>query len=55
VNYSVLRPQIKQPDGKELRVHTDKTTKIIGEIKKGDQIEAQVNNRNHALSIRSAQ
>ena len=46
---------IKQSDGKELRMHTDKTTKMVGEIKKGDQIEAQVNNQNHALSIRVAQ
>jgi hypothetical protein len=36
-------------------MHTDKTTKMVGEIKKGDQIEAQVNNQNHALSIRAAQ
>ncbi|NWF73606.1 MAG: hypothetical protein HXY51_11275 [Nitrospirae bacterium] len=41
-------------DGKEVRLHTDKTTKMTGEVKKGDRIEAQVNNQNHALSIRSA-
>jgi len=46
---------VKQPDGKEVRVHTDKTTNMVGEIKKGNQIEAKVNNQNHALSIRSAQ
>jgi uncharacterized membrane protein YcgQ (UPF0703/DUF1980 family) len=40
--------------GKEVRLHTDKTTKMTGEIKKGDRIEAQMNNQNHALSIRSA-
>jgi len=27
----------------------------MGEIKKGDRIEAKVNEQNHALSIRSAQ
>jgi hypothetical protein len=46
---------VKVKDGKEVRLHTDKTTKMIGEIKKGDRIEAQVNDQNHALSIRSAQ
>jgi hypothetical protein len=42
-------------DGKEVRLHTDKTTKMTGEIKKGDHIEAQVNTKNHALSIHSTQ
>ena len=46
---------VKVKDGKEVRLHTDKTTKMIGEIKKGDRIEAQVNDQSHALSIRSAQ
>ena len=48
-NYSV-----KVKDGKEVRVHTDKTTQMMAEIKKGDRIEAKVNSQNHALSIRSA-
>jgi len=46
---------IKVKGGKEVRLHTDKTTQMIGEIKKGDQIEAKMNDQNHALSIRSAQ
>ena len=46
---------VKIKDGKEVRLHTDKTTQMTGEIKKGDRIEAKVNNQNHALSIRSAQ
>jgi hypothetical protein len=46
---------VKAKDGKEVRVHTDKTTKMMGKIKKGDRIEAKVNEKNHALSIRSAQ
>jgi uncharacterized membrane protein YcgQ (UPF0703/DUF1980 family) len=46
---------VKVKDGKEVRLHTDKTTQMIGEIKKGDRIEAKVNDQNHALSIRSAQ
>jgi hypothetical protein len=45
---------VKVKDGKEVRLHTDKPTQMIGEIKKGDRIEAQVNDQNHALSIRSA-
>jgi uncharacterized membrane protein YcgQ (UPF0703/DUF1980 family) len=46
---------VKVKDGKEVRLHTDKTTQMMGEIKKGDRIEAKVNDQNHALSIRSAQ
>jgi len=45
---------IKVKDGKEVRLHTDKTTQMKGEIKKGDRIEAKVNDQNHALSIRPA-
>jgi len=45
---------VKVKDGKEVRLHTDKTTEMMGEIKKGDRIEAKVNDQNHALSIRSA-
>ena len=45
---------VKVKDGKEVRLHTDKTTKMMGEIKKGDRIEAQMNNQNHALSIHLA-
>ncbi|MBK5280788.1 MAG: hypothetical protein JJE16_01720 [Nitrospiraceae bacterium] len=41
-------------DGKEIRLHTDKTTQMMGEIQKGDRVEATVNEQNHALSIRSA-
>jgi len=46
---------IKVKDGKKVRVHTDQTTEMIGEIKKGDQIEAKVNKQHHALSIRKAE
>jgi uncharacterized membrane protein YcgQ (UPF0703/DUF1980 family) len=46
---------VKVKGGKEIRLHTDKTTQMIGEIKKGDRIEAKMNDQNHALSIRSAQ
>jgi hypothetical protein len=46
---------VKMQGGKEARLHTDKTTEMKGTVKKGDQIEAKVNDKNHALSIRSAQ
>jgi len=46
---------VKVKDGKNVRLHTDQTTEMIGEIKKGDRIEAKVNNQNHALSIRKAE
>jgi hypothetical protein len=46
---------VKAKDGKEVRVHTDSTTHMQGGIKKGDRIEAKVNDQNHALSIRSSQ
>ena len=45
---------VKAKDGKEVRVHTDKTTQMMGDIKKGERIEVKVNNENHALSIRKA-
>ena len=45
---------VKVKDGKEIRLHTDKTTEMSGEVKKGDRIEAKVNDQNHALSIRKA-
>jgi Cu/Ag efflux protein CusF len=46
---------VKVKDGKKVRLHTDQTTEMNGEIKKGDRIEAKVNNQNHALSIRKAE
>ena len=45
---------VKGQDGKEVRMYTDKTTIIMGNIRQGDRIEATVNDQNHALSIRSA-
>jgi hypothetical protein len=45
---------VKGQDGKEVRLHTDKTTQMMGKIKKGDRIEAKVNDQNHALSIQLA-
>ena len=45
---------VKGQDGKEVRMHIDKTTQKIGNFKQGDRIEATVNDKNDALSIRSA-
>ncbi len=44
---------VKAKDGTEVRLHTDKSTNMIGKIKKGDQIEATVNDKNHAISIQA--
>jgi hypothetical protein len=44
---------VKVKSGKEVRLHTDKTTQMVGEIQKGDRIEAKMNAQNHALSMRS--
>jgi len=46
---------VKGQDGKEVRLHSDDTTQKTGNIRQGDRIEAEVNNENHALSIRLAQ
>jgi len=42
---------VKQKDGTEVILHTDNTTQMMGQFKKGDRIEAKVNDQNHALSI----
>ncbi len=46
---------VKGQDGKEVRLRTDNTTQKSGVISQGDRIEANVNEQNLALSIRSAQ
>lgn len=38
-------------DGKEVGLHIDGTTQKTGDIQTGDRIEAQANERSHALSI----
>jgi hypothetical protein len=43
---------IRQSDGKEMHLHTKSTTRMMGEFKKGDRIEAKVNDQNNVLSIR---
>ena len=44
---------VKVKGGKEIRLHTDESTKMKGEIRKGDQIEAKVTDGNHATAIRA--
>ena len=44
---------VKDKDGKEVRVHVDRKTQIMGQLKKGDRIEVKVDDTNHALAIRS--
>ena len=44
---------VKENDGKEVRVHTDKTTQMMGQLKQGDRVEVEVTGQNHALWIRS--
>jgi hypothetical protein len=44
---------VKEQDGKEVIVHIDRKTQMMGQITKGDRIEAKVDDQNHALSIRA--
>jgi len=44
---------VKEKDGMEVRLHTDKTTLMLGQLKQGDRVEAEVTEQNHALRMRS--
>ena len=44
---------VKEKDGKEIRLHADKTTLMLGQLKQGDRVEAEVTEQNHALRMRS--
>jgi len=46
---------VRRSDGKEVHLHTKPTTQMMGEFKKGDRIEAKVNEQDHVLSIRQAE
>jgi hypothetical protein len=46
---------VKEEDGKEVRLHIDQTTQKAKNIVPGQDIEAKVNDQNHALSILSTQ
>src|SRR5262245_41587316 len=43
---------VKEADGTELRMHTDNTTQMMGQLKLGDRIEAEVTDQNHARRMR---
>lgn len=40
--------------GHEVRLHVDKTTKLDGNFKTGDKVEAEVTEKSHALSLKHA-
>ena len=44
---------VKEKNGKEVRVRTDRTTQVIGQLKQGDRIEAEIDAQDRALWIRS--
>lgn len=44
---------VKGSEGKEVWVHTDRTTQMGRNIEPGERIKAKVNDQNHALSILS--
>lgn len=43
---------VKEKDGREVRVHADKTTQMMGQLRQGDRVEAEVNAENHILRMR---
>ena len=43
---------VKEKDGREVRLHADKTTQMMGQLKQGDHVEAEVTDQNHALRMR---
>jgi hypothetical protein len=45
---------VKEPSGKEVRLHVDGTSKLEGSFKAGDKIEAEASAKGHALSIKPA-
>ena len=44
---------IREKDGQEVRLHISNKTQIMGQLKKGDRVEAKVDDQNNALTIRS--
>lgn len=43
---------IKEKEGQEVRVHMTNKTQTMGQLKKGDRVEAKVDDQNNALLIR---
>jgi Cu/Ag efflux protein CusF len=44
---------VKEKDGQEVRVQVTKKTQMMGQLKKGDRVEAKVDDQNNVLTIRS--
>ena len=44
---------VKKQDGTEVRLHADNTTLMLGQLKAGDHVEAEVTEQNHALRMRA--
>jgi len=44
---------VKAQDGTEVRVHVTQRTQVMGQLKKGDRIEAKVDDKDNALLMRS--
>jgi hypothetical protein len=44
---------VREKDGKEVQLHVDSTTQMKGDISQGYNIEAQVDDKSHALTMRS--
>jgi hypothetical protein len=44
---------VRENDGRVVRLHADSTTQMTGDISPGYSIEAQVDDRNHARTMRS--
>jgi hypothetical protein len=42
---------VKGGNGKEVRLHTDKTTQMMEKLQLGDRVQAKVNNQYHAMVI----
>jgi len=42
---------VKGGNGKEVRLHTDRTTQMMEKIQLGDRVQAKVNNQYHAMVI----
>ena len=46
---------VKEKNGREVRAHADKTTQMMGQLKPGDRVEAEVTAENHILRMRPLQ
>ena len=46
---------VKDKDGQEVHVHLTKKTQVMGQIKKGDRVEAKVDDQNNVLLIRQVE